>query len=234
MSLAFDAIYGAVIGLSLSVWPGEGLSRNVRGVVGGGVPGGLLVGAGWGLANLLAVFAIGAALLSPRASPYLESPAVPIARMLAGVVLVVLGWRLMEDRTPGALHRDRGSDHLRIWSVNALLDRFLATLLAPHWLVLWWLAGAGILLGPAGRDGWRGVGAFAAGMTLAGILVWGGIAAALAESRREWAMSDRVFRIVTALSGLGMVVVGALLAIPAGRHLFLEDLLNRIVGRVFL
>jgi threonine/homoserine/homoserine lactone efflux protein len=232
VSLALDAISGAAIGLSLSVWPGQGLSRSVRGAVRGGVAGGLAAASGWMAANLLIVFGIGALLLREPVSAWVHSPAARLAEVLSGVVLVVLGWRLMEDRTPAALHRDRAEDHLRPWSVSPFLDCFVATIFASHWLVLWWLAGAGILLGPA-RDEWRGVSSFALGLCLAGLLVKWGIAVSLAAPGREWAWSDRVFRIVTALSGMVIALLGFLVAVPPARQSFVRDLLARIVESVF-
>ncbi len=232
MSAAAEFIFGAVIGLSLSVWPGEGLSRSVRGVVRGGFPGGLAAGAGCVAANLVAVLALGALLTSPFFSALLTRETRLVLKIVCGAVLVVFGWRLMDDHTPGALHRDRDADHIRTWSASPFLDRFVASLLTPRWHLLWWLAGAGMLLGPVAR-GFAGLVPFAAGLTVSGLGVRLIIALRLSEPDREWALSDRVFRIVTASTGLAVAGFGFLLGLRAIGQGTFQPALERIVAFVF-
>ncbi len=232
MSVTQDVIFGVVIGLSLSVWPGDGLSRAVRGAVRGGVAGGLAAGVGGVAANLIAIFFMGAVLLSAPVTKNFESPGAMIVGVLSGTALVVLGWRLMEDRTVGALHRERAGDHVRSWAENPFLDRFLASLFSPRWHVLWWLAGTGLLLIIA-RDGRLGVAVFAVGMAFSWLLVRTIMAVRLAAPGREWAVSDRAFRIVTALAGLGIVGLGFLVGLDAAGRISLDEPLKRIVETVF-
>jgi threonine/homoserine/homoserine lactone efflux protein len=232
VSVALDFIFGSVIGLSLSTWPGDGLSRAVRGAVRGGVGGGLAACGGGVAADLCGALLVGTILLSALLSESQGSTAVAIAGVVSGLVLAVLGLRLMEDRTAGALHREREGDHLRAFARNPFLDRFIATLLSLRWILLWGLAGAGILSGPAGR-GWPGIAAFAAGLTLSGLLFGSIVVARLAAPGREWALSDRTFRILTALAGLGVVGMGVLVLLDAVRMFSLVDSLVRIVEVVF-
>jgi len=232
VSVSANVIFGAVIGLSFSVWPGEGLSRSVRGVVRGGFAGGLAAGAGCVAANLVAVLALCAVLMSTPVSALLTEPTRLTLEILCGVVLVVFGWRLMEDHTAGALHRDREGDYIRTWSASPFLDRFFASFLTPRWHLLWWLAGAGMLLGPI-ADGRIGVASFAAGLTVTGLGVRLIIALRLSEPDREWALSDRVFRIVTASTGLAVVGLGFLVGLQAVGQIYLEPALKRIVESVF-
>ncbi len=232
MSAIHDAIFGIVIGLSLSVWPGDGLSRAVRGAVRGGLAGGLAAGVGGVAANLLAALLIGTVVLLAPVTGNHDSAGAMVVGLLSGTALVVLGWLLMEDRTAGAVHRERAGDHVRVWAKNPFLDRFFASVLSPRWHVLWWVAGTGMLLVIA-RDGWRGLAAFAVGLGLSGLLVRTILAVRLAAPGREWAVSDRTFRIVTALAGLGIVGLGFFVAYDATVRISLDESLKRIVETVF-
>lgn len=232
MSIAADVIFGAVIGLSFSVWPGEGLSRSVRGVVRGGFAGGLATGAGSVAANLVAVMVIGSILTGMSSSGLVTDRMRLALSIICGVVLVVCGWRLMEDRTPGALHRDRDGDHIRTLSRSLFLDRFFASFLTLRWHLCWWLAGAGMLLGPL-ADGWYGMAGFAAGLTVADLGVRILIAFQLSHTDREWALSDRIFRIVTASTGLAVAGLGFFIGLQAARQISLKSALTRIVETVF-
>jgi threonine/homoserine/homoserine lactone efflux protein len=223
---------GALIGLAGAARPGAERTLTVRGAVRSGIPGVLAVGAGALAADLLVVAILGGFLVGQSRALAHPPPALLAAGIVTGLVFVIFGWRLMEEKAAGALHRERSGDHVRTWSRNPFLDRVAAALLSPGRQTLWWLAGVGVLLGPA-RDGLPGIAAFAAGLLAGGLSFGILVARGLSRPGSEWAVSDRRFRILTTLTGLLIAVVGFHVGEQALANSRLAEIALRIVGTVF-
>jgi hypothetical protein len=221
-----------LIGVAVSVRCEGTVATTIRGASQRGALAGVIAAAGGSLADLALIGVLGAIVLAAPglfASPHGFGIWLGL---VAGAVLVLLGWGLMDDRTGEGLSRERGEEFRRAWVANPILDRFVDALLSPWRQVFWWTAGLR-LVALAAVAGGAGIAAFAAGIALTGIAWPAFVAARLSDSRRERALSDRQYRVVTSMGGLTFAAAGLWTATAALAGSGLRGLLERIATDTF-
>jgi threonine/homoserine/homoserine lactone efflux protein len=230
---ALYPLVGFLAGSAVSLWPGSTLSVTIREAAHRGGAAGVEAAAGRSVADLLAVVAIGVTVWRcPGAFAGGGVPAI-VFGAVAGASLVGFGLALMQYHAGETLHRERGDEMVRKWHPQRTLDRFLATLLSPLWHLFWWTAGLRLVAQAFDAGGGAGVAAFAAGY-LAGGLGWlGFVALRLRASRREQALRDRQYRILTSLGGLVLVLLGFWVGLSALGESAIRPALERITAAVF-
>ena len=226
------AIEGLVVGLALNLRPGREVAVTVRNAGRGRVGTMLLSLSGRALADLLPLAALGAAALARPGWALPGGPPGVAFGLLAGLVAGVAGWRLMDDRSGGTLHRDGGRDPLQSLSRNPVWDRLAASFSSPGWYLFWCTAGLYLVL-EAVRWGVPGLGTLAGGVAAGGIgwhlfVTW-----RLASPGRDWGLSDRQFRVLTSLVGLLLVALGLRIAATALSGSGIRDVLGGAVEAVF-
>lgn len=224
---------GLLVGSAISLWPGNTLSVTIREAACRGGAAGVGAALGRSLADVTAVAALGFTVLR-YPEVFAGRGGFPIVfGMLAAAALVGFGLRLMENHPGEALHRDRGDAMVREWHRQRTIDRYLGALASPLWHLFWWTAGLRLLAEAAGGPGTAGLVAFGAGYVGAGLLWLGFVALRLVGPRRERALRDRQYRILTSLGGLALVLVGFRVAVHAVAGSGLPPVLERFAAAIF-
>ena len=225
-------LLGLLIGILLSVRSEATTAMTIRGVSRRGALSGVFAAGGELIADLLLLTAVSAIVL-PAPSRFTGSGGLSTwLGVLAGGTLVLLGWRLVDDRRGGALSRERGEVVLRAYHRNLVMDGFIGAMLSPGRQLFWWTAGLRLVAGAAGAGG-PGVVAFAVGIAAAGLGWPTFVAARLIDPMRERALSDRQYRIVTSLGGLVLASLGLGIGVRALAESGLREPLERIAATVF-
>jgi threonine/homoserine/homoserine lactone efflux protein len=226
-------VAGFLTGAAIALWPGNTLAITIREATRNGGLRAVRAAAGRTFADLLALAAIGITVVR-QPDLFTGRGTFPVAfGALAGLSLAAFGWRLMEFDTGGSLNRERGDGVIRAWHENLVLDRFLGSLGSPLWHLFWWTGGLRLGAEAAGAAGAAGVVVFGAGYVLAGIAWHAFVALRLRPPRRERALKDRQFRILTSLGGLGLVGLGFVTAVGALAESPIHRALTDVVARVF-
>ncbi|MHC4471058.1 MAG: hypothetical protein ACYTDY_08580 [Planctomycetota bacterium] len=216
----------------MSVRSEETVAMTIRGLPRRGALAGAFAAAGGTIADLTILLVLGSIV---RTHPRFFTSAGGIGTWLglaAGTTLVILGWRLMDDRTGGALSRERGGVIYRAYHANPVLDRLIGALLSPWRQVFWWTAGL-YLVAAAARAGPEGITALAGGFALAAVAWPTFVAARLKDLKRERALSDRQYRVVTSLGGLALAATGLWTGAAAVAGSRVRGLLERIASGAF-
>ncbi len=204
----FVLIIAFVVGVALSVHPGEAYRRTLRESTSAGGWVGTTGAYGGGLAaEALLILLVWVALImlpdAVRMSSILRGP----IWILCSAALVSAGWHRIETSSRLDLRRselDRvipESIHDSLW-----VDAALKTVTRPGWHLFWWAAAPGLVLLSTRADPWAG-GLFVFVYALSGALwpAWMSFRAAWGEER---ILPTTVFRVVHSVAGLALVAIG--------------------------
>jgi threonine/homoserine/homoserine lactone efflux protein len=230
--IAARFLVGLLVGLALAVRPGRTSDLAIRDAASRGAFSGLRAATGRAIADALALCLLAILALEHRELFTAGGSPAPWLEAAAAIGLLVLGWRIMGDGTPGALWHERGEKAADPVLGSVVSDRLAGALLDPAWHLFWWLAGLRLVLG-ASSDGWRGVFSLGVGLVIAGPLWYSLVAGRLGDSRRERAFSDRALRIFTSLGGLLLVGFGLGFGFAAITDTKLGDEMLRFLAGAF-
>jgi threonine/homoserine/homoserine lactone efflux protein len=226
-------LIGVLVGAALSLQQGATVSMTIREVPVRGRAAGLYASLGGGIADLLVLILLALVIhLNPK--PFAPGAGVALATAaFSAAALVVLALRLMTDDAGGELHRERGDVLYHAYHENPVLDRLWGALLNPVAHLFWWTAGLGLLAFAYGRAGGPGMAVLAAGYLACGLFWPTFVAFRFNQPGAERALSDRQFRVVTSLGGLGLAGVGLFVGYRAYGASSIEIALTRMADVVF-
>jgi threonine/homoserine/homoserine lactone efflux protein len=225
-------LVGLAVGVPLALAPGAVVVRTIHAVPEHGIRAGIRAAGGRFFADLLAIGLLSIVALSPPEILVRDGRPGTVIGIAGGIVLLVIGFRLMDRRIVGALSRDQGSGGTPAVHGNPVVDRFVATIASPWWHLFWWTAGLCVLLRAAG-PGISGIGIFAATFLVPGLLWPTFVAVRLSEPERETAITDRQYRILTSVGGLILVGTGFFFGGTALSGSGIHEMLERVVANWF-
>lgn len=201
-----------VIGLSGAVAPGPVLVRTIAHVPQHGFLTGPLMVLGHGILELALVMAI---LFGPGQVLTHDGVFTTIA-LAGGVVLLWMAYGMIRSLPTVSLSKKGSEATPNPGRSNLILDGILISAASPYWS-LWWATIGLSLIAVAQRLGVWGLVFFYVGH-ISGDLAWYSLVSGVFAAGSAW-MTDRFYRGVIGLCGVGLGVFGLLFVVEAGRRM---------------